>query len=74
MHTAETEKQNVKSQCKTFINNNRKLNRNFSSCTQEEQEWILNYLSPGKNPAPYEMMIEFDSLDIPPEQKIFFQD
>ena len=44
----ETEKQNIKFQCKKIINNNKKLNLKFSSCTQEEQEWILNYISSGK--------------------------
>ena len=60
----ETEKQNIKFECKKFTNNNRRLSLKFSSCTQEEQEWILNYLSLGKGKIPYEMIRWFDSLDI----------
>ena len=33
-----TEKQNIKFQCKKLINSNEKLNQNFSSYMQEEQE------------------------------------
>lgn len=39
-----TEKQNIKFHCKKFINNNKKLSQKCSSCTQEEQEWILTIL------------------------------
>ena len=67
----ETEKQNIKFECKKFINNNRRLSLKFSSCTQEEQEWILNYLSLGKGKIPYEMITWFDSLDIRPDQECF---
>ena len=63
----ETEKQNIKFQCKKIINNNKKLNLKFSSCTQEEQEWILNYISSGKGAIPYEMITQF----IQPEQEFF---
>ena len=52
----ETEKQNINFQSKKIINNNQKLNLKFSSCTQEEQEWILNYISSGKGAIPYEMI------------------
>ena len=68
---AETEKQNIKFECKKFINNNRKLILEFSSSTQEEQEWILNYLLLGKGTIPYEIITRFNSLDIRPDQEFF---
>ena len=68
---AETEKQNIKFECKKFINSNRKLILKFSSSTQEEQEWILNCLSLGKGTIPYEIITRFDSLDIRPDQEFF---
>ena len=68
---AEIEKQNIKFQCKKFIYNNRKLGLKFSSCTLEEQEWMLNYLWLGKRTIPYEMILRFDSLDIKPKQDFF---
>ena len=67
----ETEKQNIKFECKKFINNNRKLILKFPSSTQEEQEWILNYLSLGKGTIPYEIITRFNSLDIRPDQEFF---
>ena len=68
---AETEKQNIKFECKKFINNNRKLILKFSSSTQEEQEWILNYLSLGKGTIPYELITRFNSPDIRTDQEFF---
>ena len=31
---------------------------------EEDKEWILKYLSTGKDVVPYEMITRFDSLDI----------
>ena len=67
----ETETQIMKFMCKKFINNKSKLRLKFSSCRQEKQEWILNYLSSGKETIPFEMRTRFDSLDIKPEQEFF---
>lgn len=50
----ETEKQNIKIQCKKFVNKDKKLQQIFLSCTVEELEWILDYLSPGKGTIRYE--------------------
>ena len=67
----ETEKQNIKAQCWKFINKNQKLNQKFLSCTQKDQEWVLNYLSSGKGIIPYEMITRFDWLDIKPVKRFF---
>ena len=42
------------------------------SCTVEDQEWVLNYLSMGKVTTPKEMITRYDSLDISPEEGNFF--
>ena len=67
----ETEKQNIKAQHWKFINKNQKLNQKFLSCTQKDQEWVLNYLSSGKGIIPYEMITRFDWLDIKPVKRFF---
>ena len=36
-------------------------------CVEEEQKWVLNYLLTGKGTIPYEMITEYDSLDIVPD-------
>ena len=48
------------------------MNEKFKKCSAEDQEWVLNYLSTGKGVFPYEMVTRFDSLDIAPENDIFF--
>ena len=48
------------------------LSRKCLSCTEEEQKWILNYLSTGKSIIPYEMITRYDSLDIVPQNGQFF--
>ena len=46
--------------------------KKLSSCTNKEQEWVLNYLSTGKGTIPYEMITRYDSLDIRPDNGEFF--
>ena len=53
-------------QCKKLVRKDRKLAR--LSYTQEDQEWVSNYLFSGKGTIPYEMITRFDSLDIVPVQ------
>ena len=60
----ETEKQNIKIHCKKFINRDKKLNQKFLSCSLEEQEWILVYLSSGKETIPCEMITNLTCLII----------
>ena len=67
----ETEKQKIKTQCRKFISKDQKLNHNFLSCAQKDQEGVLNYLSPGKGTIPYDMITRFDSLDIKSVKEFF---
>ena len=66
------EKKTVKTEDKKFILNDPRLAKKFNECTEEDQEWVLTYLSSGKGVIPYEMITRFDSLDISPEENQFF--
>ena len=62
----------VKRECKKFIPKDEALSKKFNLCSEEDQEWVLKYLSTGKGVIPYEMITRFDSLDITPEEGSFF--
>ena len=62
----------IKKESKKFIRKDTKLNEKFKKWSVEDQEWVLNYLSTGKGVIHYEMITGFDSLDIAPENDIFF--
>ena len=49
-----------------------KLCRKYLSCTEEEQKWVLKYLSTGNGTTLYEMITRFDSLDVSPDNGKFF--
>ena len=49
-----------------------KVSQKILTCTEEEQKWILSYLSIGKDNISYEMITRYDSLDITPENGQFF--
>ena len=46
--------------------------RKLSSCTKEDQGWILDYLSTDKGTIPYEMIARYGSLDISAKDRNFF--
>ena len=66
------EKSAISKECEKIIKNDPKLSKKFLSCSEEEQKWVLNYLSRGKGSRPYEMITEYDSLDIVPDDGEFF--
>ena len=37
----------------------------------DDEKWILEYLSSGKGTIPYQMITDFDSLNIKPEKDFF---
>ena len=41
--------------------------------SQEDQDWILEYLSTGKGVLPYQMITGIDFLSISPEEEFFSQ-
>ena len=67
----DSEKSAIRTDCKKFINKGENLSKKFNTCTEEDQEWVLNYLSTGKQTIPYEMRTRYDSLDISPEEGNF---
>ena len=62
----------VRRECKKFILDGEVLSKKFNLCSQEDQEWVLKYLSTGKGVILYEMITRFNSLDISPEEGSFF--
>ena len=65
------EKFAIRTECEKFIRKDENLSKKFNSCTKEDQEWVLSYLSTGKGTIPYEMITRYDSLDISPEDGNF---
>ena len=66
------EKLAVKKECKKFILRDENWSKKFNACTEEDQEWVLNYFSSGKGTIPYQMVTGYDSLDITSEEGNFF--
>ena len=66
------EKHAISRECEKFIRKDKNLAKKFSSCTKEDQERVLSYLSAGKGTILYEMITRHDSLNIKPEDGNFF--
>ena len=62
----------LKRECKELIPDDEALSEKFNLCSEEDQEWVLKYLSTGKEVTPYEMITRFDSSDISPKEGSFF--
>ena len=45
----DNEKKSIQKECKKFTSKDESLLRKFKKCTEDEQEWIINYLSSGKD-------------------------
>lgn len=48
-----------------------KLSKNFTSLSEAGQEWVLNHLSREKGTIPYELISDFDSLNMSPDKDFF---
>ena len=66
------EKSAISRECEKLIKNDPRLAKKHLSCTEEEQKWVLDYLSTGKATILYEVITTYDSLDIEPENGQFF--
>ena len=66
------EKFAIRTECEKFIRKDENLSKKFNSCTKEDQEWVLSYLSTSKGTIPNEIITRDDSLDISPEDRNFF--
>ena len=47
------------------------LSKRILSRTKEEKKWVLDYLSSGKGTILYELITNFDSLNITREKEVF---
>ena len=68
----DNEKLAIRRECEKFIKKDPKFAIKFNLCSDEEKDWVLNYLSTGKVTIPYEMITGFDSLNIELEEGNFF--
>ena len=59
------QKDNVRKNCRRF------LAEKLMFLIDEEEKWILDYLSSGKGMIPYQMITDFGSLKIAPENGFF---
>ena len=59
------ERENVRKICEKF------LAEKLLFLNEEDEKWILDYLASGKGMIPYQMISDFDSLNITPEKDFF---
>ena len=67
----QTEKSCIRSSCQKFIEKNPTYSANFSSLSDENEEWALEYLSGGKGVMPYEKIMSHEDLNYVPEGEFF---
>ena len=67
----EVEKSNKKSSCEKFIKIRGHFYQNFDSLSDEEKNWVLEYLSGGKGIIPYKMIRSYEDLDAATQQEVF---
>ena len=66
------EREAIYTECEKFHLSDLVLSKRFLLCTKEEKKWVLGYLSSGKGTIPYELITDFDSLNITPGKEFFF--
>ena len=66
------EKLAIRRECEKFIKKDPKFAPKFNFYSDEEKNWVLNYLSTGKGTLSYKMITGFGSLNIEPEERNFF--
>lgn len=66
-----SEKSEIYSAYKKHILIDPKLSKKFSFLSKTDKEWVLEYLSSGKGTIPYELISDFDSLNISPNKDFF---
>ena len=60
-----TERANARKNCRRF------LAEKLMFLTDDEEAWVLDYLSSGKGMTPYQMITDFDSLKKVPKEDFF---
>ena len=68
-----TDKENgaIYRECEKYLLSDPVLSIRFLLCTKDEKKWVLDYFSSGKVTIPYELITEFDSLNIVPSKEFF---
>ena len=61
----DTERENVRNICRKF------LAEKLLFLNEEDEKWVLDYLASGKGMIPYQMITDFESLNIRPEKGFF---
>ena len=61
----DTERDNVRNTCKKFLADK------LMFLNEENEKWILDYLASGKGMIPYQLITDFESLNICPEMEFF---
>ena len=64
----DTERENVRKICRRF------LAEKLLFLTDKDEKWVLDYLASGKGMIPYQMITNFDALNIQPEKDFFEYD
>ena len=62
----DTERENVRKMRRKF------LAEKLMFLNDEDEKWVLDYLVSGKGMIPYQMITDFESLNICPEKEFFF--
>ena len=62
---SDVERENIRKVCRRF------LAEKLLFLTEEDEKWVLDYLTSRKGMISYQMITEFDSLQIKPEDGFF---
>ena len=66
-----SEKSLIYEECNKYLLKDEKLPKNVTALNEIDQDWVLNYLSSGKETIPYDLISDFDSLNISPGKDSF---
>ena len=66
-----SEKSAIYSECQKYLMADDRLSRTFLVLSITDRDWVLNYSSSRKGTIPYEMISDFDFLNISPDKDFF---
>ena len=55
-------REKIKKICRRFLSDK------LMFLTEKDKEWVMDYLSSGKGMIPYQMITDFNSLEVKPKQ------
>ena len=59
-------------ECEKYLLSDLSLSKGFLLCTKDEKKWVLGYLSSGKETILYELITEFDPLNMYQKKNFFY--